>query len=74
MINIGECLFYEKINSVKLNYILKNKEKYKDQIEEEEIAMRRKNRKDKDSKSNVWTNIKKIIKNTKQRSMFFFKD
>lgn len=65
MINIGECLFYEKINLVKLNYILKNKEKYKDQIEEEEIAMRRKNRKDKDSKSNVWTNIKKIIKNTK---------
>ena len=65
MINIGESLFYEKINLIKLKYILKNQDKYKERIEAEEIAMRRKNRNDKDSKSNVWTNIKKIIKNTK---------
>jgi hypothetical protein len=64
MFNIGDTSFYEKINLIKLKYIYNNKNLYKDQIEAEEKAMRRKNRNNPDSKSNVWTNIKKIIKNT----------
>lgn len=64
MFNIGDTSFYEKINLVKLKYIYNNKNRYKDQIEAEEKAMRRKNRNNPDNKSTVWTNIKKIIKNT----------
>jgi len=64
MFNIGDTSFYEKINLVKLKYIYNNKNLYKDIIEAEEKAMRRKNRNNPDTKSTVWTNIKKIIKNT----------
>lgn len=64
MLNIGDTSFYEKINIVKLNYILKNKDQYKDIIEAEEKAMRRSNRGNTDTKSAIWSIIKKVIKNT----------
>ena len=64
MLDIGNTTFYEKINIVKLKYILNNKDKYKDIVEAEEKAMRRSNRSSPDSKCNVWTIIKKVIKNT----------
>ena len=64
MLDIGNTSFYEKINIVKLKYILNNKDKYKDIVEAEEKAMRRSNRSSPDTKCNVWTIIKKVIKNT----------
>ena len=39
--NIGETLFYEKINVKKLNYILNNQSKYETIIKEQEKDMRR---------------------------------
>jgi P4 family phage/plasmid primase-like protien len=39
--NIGESVFYEKINIKKLNYILNNRTKYEPIIEEQEKDMRR---------------------------------
>jgi len=39
--NIGECIFYEKINIKKLNYILDNRSKYENIITEQEKEMRR---------------------------------
>ena len=64
MLNIGDTTFYEKINIVKLKYILNNKDKYKDIVEAEEKAMRRSNRSNPDSKCAVWSIIKKVFKNT----------
>ena len=64
MLDIGNTNFYEKINIVKLNYILNHKDKYKDIVEAEEKAMRRSNRSNPDSKCAVWSIIKKVIKNT----------
>ncbi len=39
--NIGETIFYEKINIKKLNYILNNHSKYEAIITEQEKEMRR---------------------------------
>ena len=39
--NIGESVFYEKINIKKLNYILNNRSKYEPIIKEQEEEMRR---------------------------------
>ena len=64
MINIGDTTFYEKINLVKLSYILNHKDKYKEIVEAEEKAMRRSNRSNPDNKCAVWSIIKKVIKNT----------
>ena len=64
MLDIGNTTFYEKINIVKLKYILNNKDKYKDIVEAEEKAMRRSNRTNTDTKCTVWSIIKKVIKNT----------
>ena len=41
MSNIGETIFYEKINVAKLNYIINNPAKYEDIIKEQEKDMRR---------------------------------
>ena len=41
MSNIGETIFYEKINIAKLNYIINNPAKYEDIIKEQEKDMRR---------------------------------
>jgi P4 family phage/plasmid primase-like protien len=41
MLNIGETVFYEKINIAKLNYIINNPTKYEDLIKEQEKDMRR---------------------------------
>ena len=41
MENIGETIFYEKINIAKLNYIINNPAKYEDIIKEQEKDMRR---------------------------------
>lgn len=60
-LNIANCIFYEKINFVKLNYILNNKDQYKDQIENQEKEMRR--NKHNNSTISVWTQLKKIKKN-----------
>jgi len=40
-LNIGESVFYEKINIKKLNYILNNRSKYEAIIKEQEEDMRR---------------------------------
>tara|TARA_R110000772_G_scaffold238735_3_gene350736 strand:+ start:844 stop:3189 length:2346 start_codon:yes stop_codon:yes gene_type:complete len=60
MSKIEGSLFYEKINYNKLIYIINNKEKFKDQIENEEKSMRR--NKDKEAKVSAWTILKKIMK------------
>ena len=41
MSNIGEPIFYEKINLTKLNYIINKPAKYEDLIKEQEKDMRR---------------------------------
>ena len=58
MMNIEQSLFYEKINYNKLKYIIDNKDKYKEQIEKEEKAMRR--NKNKEANISIWTQLKKI--------------
>ena len=40
-LNIGESVFYEKINVKKLNYIINNRAKYESIITEQEKEMRR---------------------------------
>ena len=40
-LNIGESVFYEKINVKKLNYIINNRVKYESIISEQEKEMRR---------------------------------
>jgi len=62
MINIGEAVFYEKINSTKLKYIIDNKDTYREIIENEEKEMRR----NKNNQSTVcpFTIFKKILKNS----------
>lgn len=60
MFKIEDTLFYEKINYNKLTYIINNKGKYKEQIENEEKIMRR--NKNKDANVSVWTILKKLHK------------
>ena len=74
MLDIGNTTFYEKINIVKLNYILNHKDKYKDIVEAEEKAMRRSNRSNPDSKCAVWSIIKKIINEIKKIKVAFEKN
>lgn len=56
MFKIEGSTFYEKINLVKLKYIIKNPEKYKDVIEKE------KRHKDDEKQVPIWTLIKNISK------------
>jgi hypothetical protein len=56
MLNIGENVFYEKINLVKLKYILKNKDKYKERIEKE------RRHKDDEKQVPIWVLMKNIYK------------
>lgn len=58
MFKIEGSTFYEKINLVKLKYIIKNPEKYKDVIEKE------KRHKDDEKQVPIWTLIKNISKKT----------
>ena len=44
-LNIGESVFYEKINVKKLNYIINNRAKYESIITEQEKEMRRTDKK-----------------------------
>ena len=55
MENIGETIFYEKINIAKLNYIINNFSKYEEIIKEQERDMRRK-----DKNYNVLSILNKI--------------
>jgi len=58
MINIGESIFYEKINIKKLQYIVQNESKYEDIIKKEESDMRREN-----PNYNAFTIFEKILNN-----------
>lgn len=60
MLNIADTHFYEKINYNKLKYVINNKDNFKEQIENEEKAMRR--NKNQDAKVSVWTILNKILK------------
>ena len=51
MLNIADTHFYEKINYNKLKYVINNKDNFKEQIENEEKAMRR--NKNQDAKVSV---------------------
>ena len=56
MFEIKDKMFYEKINIVKLKYILKNPDKYKQKIESQ------KRHKDQDKQVPIWTLMKNILK------------
>ena len=56
MINIGDTTFYEKINLVKLNHILKNRKQYENIIEQD------KEDNGDDKKASIWSIMKKIYK------------
>ena len=56
MINIGDTTFYEKINLVKLNHILRNREQYENIIEQD------KEDNGDDKKASIWSIMKKIYK------------
>lgn len=58
MFEIKDKMFYEKINVVKLKYILKNPDKYKDKIESQ------KRHKNNDKQVPIWTLMKNILKKT----------
>ncbi len=55
---IGDKIFYEKINLVKLKYILKNPDKYKELIENQ------KRHKDNEKQVPIWTLMNNILKKT----------
>jgi len=44
MLEIGESIFYDKINLTKLKYIICNQIDYADMIKKEETVMRRENK------------------------------
>mgnify|MGYP003647501039 FL=1 len=56
MDNIGNNFYYEKINHVKLNYILKNRKKYEEVIEGD------KENNGSDNKASIWAIMKNINK------------
>ena len=58
MLNIGEEVFYEKINLVKLKYIINNPDKYKQRIESE------RRHKDDEKQVPIWSLMKNIAKKT----------
>ena len=58
MLNIGEEVFYEKINLVKLKYIINNPDKYKQRIESE------RRHKDDEKQVPIWSLMKNISKKT----------
>ena len=58
MFNIGEKVFYEKINLVKLKYIINNPDKYKQKIESE------RRHKDDEKQVPIWSLMKNIAKKT----------